>query len=166
MKPSERLAKLIAPVAKERFRLAAMPEVEVDVSAGLGSGVKWRARLAGIDTWNIESNWPIGVLLKHVADGGRIVFDHNGSCHKIRGLCPHEMPQRDQKGNNDMTKKATKAKPTREQLAALAAKLADAPAIGNDDQGRLWDEIGGADGWAAMDAQAKTIFRARISSAA
>lgn len=65
-------------------------------------------------------------------------------------------------------KKTAKQKPTREQLAALAHRLADAPVINpnNDAQNRAWDEIGGSRGWAALDADAKASFRARMKSLA
>lgn len=54
-----------------------------------------------------------------------------------------------------------KAAPTREQLAALAKKLNDAPTIGNDKQADLWNSIGRADGWAAMSQASKDDYRAR-----
>jgi hypothetical protein len=54
-----------------------------------------------------------------------------------------------------------KSPPTREQLAALAAKLNDAPVIGNDAQMSLWVSIGRADGWASMSKQEKDDYRAR-----
>lgn len=65
-----------------------------------------------------------------------------------------------------MSKKSTKERPTREQLAALAAQLADAPTVGNSVQARLWAEIGAAKGWTAMSPPAKSDFLARFSAAA
>lgn len=65
-----------------------------------------------------------------------------------------------------MSKKPAQARPTREQLAALSAKVSDAPAIGNDAQARLWAEIGSANGWAAMTPAAKAEFRTRFNAAA
>jgi hypothetical protein len=64
-----------------------------------------------------------------------------------------------------MNKKTPKVKPTREQLAALSAVLADAPAISNDAQAQQWASIGSAQGWAAMDASAKAAFRVAFNSA-
>jgi len=54
-----------------------------------------------------------------------------------------------------------KTPPTREQLAALQAKLKDAPAIGNDQQAALWESIGRAEGWASMSQQLKDDYRVR-----
>lgn len=51
--------------------------------------------------------------------------------------------------------------PTREQLAALASRVKEAPAIGNDAQAALWASVGRADGWAAMSLAAKADYRAR-----
>lgn len=54
-----------------------------------------------------------------------------------------------------------KAPPTREQLAALAKKLNDAPTIGNDAQAGMWESIGRADGWAALSPDKRAEYRAR-----
>ncbi|CAG9169897.1 hypothetical protein [Cupriavidus pinatubonensis] len=54
-----------------------------------------------------------------------------------------------------------KTPPTREQLAALADKLKDAPAIGNDAQMALWASIGRADGWASMSQAERDDYRAK-----
>lgn len=54
-----------------------------------------------------------------------------------------------------------KPQPTREQLAALAGKLKDAPTIGNDAQAALWESIGRADGWASMSPSEKDSYRVR-----
>jgi hypothetical protein len=62
----------------------------------------------------------------------------------------------------DMTEK--KSPPSREQLAALAAKLKDAPAIGNAAQAALWESIGRADGWAPMSQSERADYRVRHDS--
>jgi hypothetical protein len=54
-----------------------------------------------------------------------------------------------------------KSPPTREQLAALATKLNDAPTVGNDAQASLWESIGRANGWAAMSKPEKDAYRVR-----
>ncbi|MCA7889057.1 hypothetical protein LGM58_38410 [Burkholderia contaminans] len=54
-----------------------------------------------------------------------------------------------------------KSQPTREQLAALAAKLNDAPAVSNDAQAALWESIGRACGWASMSKLEKEEYRVR-----
>lgn len=56
---------------------------------------------------------------------------------------------------------AKNSPPTREQLAALAAKLHDAPAVGNNEQAALWESIGRATGWASMSKAEKDDYRAR-----
>ena len=59
-----------------------------------------------------------------------------------------------------------KAKPTREQLLALANQLKDAPTVSDEAQLQLWNEIGGAQGWAAMTADEKATFVARWEAVA
>lgn len=54
-----------------------------------------------------------------------------------------------------------KSPPTREQLAALAVKLNEAPAISNAAQATLWESIGRADGWASMSKPEKDDYRVR-----
>lgn len=56
---------------------------------------------------------------------------------------------------------AKKSAPTSAQLAALAAKLNDAPAVGNDAQATLWESIGRATGWAALSQAEKDDYRTR-----
>ncbi len=64
-----------------------------------------------------------------------------------------------------MNTKTAKPKPTREQLVALAKKLVDAPAVGNNEQAAMWVEIGKADGWAALTHEQKAAFRVRFEAA-
>jgi hypothetical protein len=54
-----------------------------------------------------------------------------------------------------------KAPPSREQLAAVAAKLKDAPSVGDDAQAALWASVGRADGWASMSQAEKDDYRAQ-----
>ncbi|CAJ4329648.1 Uncharacterised protein [Burkholderia pseudomallei] len=54
-----------------------------------------------------------------------------------------------------------KSQPTREQLTALAAKLNDAPVVGNSAQAALWQSIGRADGWASMSKLEKDSYLLR-----
>ena len=54
-----------------------------------------------------------------------------------------------------------KTPPSREQLAALANKLKDAPTIANDEQMSLWASIGRADGWASMTPSEREDYRVK-----
>jgi hypothetical protein len=83
MRSTENLAKLLAPVAMQRFRLASEPLVQVVTGAGLGMGVKFRVELQGHYVGLIESHISVGQMLSKAKHGATLKFDNNGRCHEV-----------------------------------------------------------------------------------
>ena len=89
MKPSERLAEFLKPVARARFQLTQDPDVSIDTGAGLGSGIKFRVivkKPGGLpheDFGLTECHFSGAAMLAAAKAGREFYFDHNGRNHIV-----------------------------------------------------------------------------------